>query len=697
MAMPNRFRLITFTVLLLLLVLAFGNCIRNDFTFDSVPIIRDDARVRTLNLKTLKLVFSEHYWRASTASDLYRPITTFSYQLNWLLTNSPKNPTSFHLINLLLHYANALLIVGIFWRLLGCWASLFVASVFLVHPLNVESVTNLVGRADLLATLAILVGLAAHIRWVEHGNARWLVLLGGVGFVGVFCKETAIMLFGVLAAWDFSFNRNQPKRRLCFSYIVLIPSWIAMFLSRHFVLGNSPVFVQSAVDNPLVLAAPITRVLTALSIQGQYIGLFFWPSQLSCDYSYNQISFFGESWTATAWIVVLGSSIGTIVWLGRHHRSVIFFALTIFAVMLPTSNLLFQIGTIMGDRFMYLPTACLAAITVIGIKSLVRKSLIPSIKYLLFVIAMVTLLILSARTWVRNRDWKDDVSLWTAAAQTCPKSFKCYQSLAQSLRDRDGVEKTADKMIELLNQSRYILETSKLPVVDRALHTYNLLTLGYWQQADAQALVEIQTGVSSNTLSQQKYQKALETCQLGVEVDQAINQASRQSRIKKGIPEKDVFDVGNYQIHYLHAMLLERTGNASKALEAIEYARHLTPNNPDLHLAAAEMNLRHNQLPLAAIRGWQALLTGKDSVWPMLEQIYKQIAPNDQLVTLSNAGPSVHLQHPMITGHLDDALQELTVACHRVELDRVARDMLKMANRDLLRPIDHLEQYLARP
>ena len=128
------------------------------------------------------------------------------------------------------------------------WTAALAAAIFVVHPVETESVTNIVGRADELASLALLAGLWCHLRaGASTGLTRalWASGLGLVAFIGVFCKESAVMIAGVLLLYDLCFHwpRTQATWRdkllgvrrgvILSSYVALIPAVVSLFVVRH--------------------------------------------------------------------------------------------------------------------------------------------------------------------------------------------------------------------------------------------------------------------------------------------------------------------------------------------------------------------------------------------------------------------------------------------------------------------------------
>jgi hypothetical protein len=177
-------------LLLCLLTLAvYANTLGLGFALDAVALVTGDPRVHAATLGNLGLIFRNDYWWPSSVDTLYRPLTTLSFLFN------SENPAGYHAVNVLLHCVNSLLV---FRLALGVLRSrkpaFFAAALWAMHPIATEAVANVAGRADLLATFAVLAGLLLYIRVVSQAEGRWplaVAALFAVSAGGVFSKESA--------------------------------------------------------------------------------------------------------------------------------------------------------------------------------------------------------------------------------------------------------------------------------------------------------------------------------------------------------------------------------------------------------------------------------------------------------------------------------------------------------------------------
>ena len=167
------------------------------------------------------------------------------------------------------------------------------AALWAVHPLLTESVTNIVGRADLLSGLAILGGLLLYIRSTHAQGSPRLACLVGLFFasaLGAFSKETGVVLCGVIVSYEVCWwTKGRSPRNLLYGMIATLPPVLAMLWQRWSLLATYGKGFFLFVDNPIAGAGFWTGKLTAAAVLSKYLWLILWPGHLYFDYSYPAI------------------------------------------------------------------------------------------------------------------------------------------------------------------------------------------------------------------------------------------------------------------------------------------------------------------------------------------------------------------------------------------------------------------------
>ena len=397
-------------LLLAVVALVYGNTLRNQFTMDDGIYILRNSQVTNVSLRGL---FTPH-----KISNVFRPVTFASFALNWRLGGG--RPLAFHLCNLILHAIATLLLFLLLERLLGSSTPArimaFVAAlVFAVHPLHTEAVSSIAGRAEVLAAGFLFAAWILHLR-----NQQIPALICFV--LALLSKESAVIFLPLLLVGDYACGKWKPW----FRYAVIAGvTFVYLGFLWKIQGGRFGQVTISQLDNPLVLIPARWRILNALRVQWKYAALHFFPAKLSCDYSFNTIPIYLD-WrqTLAAWVSTF-AAVGAWIWAGVKKQNGSFLAGGIylggFAV---TANILMPTGTIMGERLAYLPSAGFCLLVALGWNWLRQRQRTVALAALTAMVAA-----LGMRTMVRNVDWRDNLSLYTAGVRVAPNSAKMHGNL----------------------------------------------------------------------------------------------------------------------------------------------------------------------------------------------------------------------------------------------------------------------------
>src|SRR4051794_39416151 len=256
--------------LALVVAFTYGNSLRGALVLDSSVLVLQDVRLRELSGENLRLMVTRDYWWPTYASDLYRPLTTLSFALNYHVVKGSRDglpdPLPYHLTNMLLHWLNAWLVYGLLARHLrryGRPLAMLGAAIYAVHPLNTEVVANVAGRADLLVTFFILSALALHAARDTANVVLHVFRMMGIVFAGVaavLCKENAVLLVPLMVLEDlarmYRDEKTKPSvdplwQRAMFSmaavdYLGALPSVLLLAYIRNWLHHTTLTFDQVA-------------------------------------------------------------------------------------------------------------------------------------------------------------------------------------------------------------------------------------------------------------------------------------------------------------------------------------------------------------------------------------------------------------------------------------------------------------------
>ena len=516
--------------------------------------------------QNLNLILHREYWWPTSWGELYRPVTTASFLLNYAILGNGENATGYHWINFLLHLGNVWLVYLLSLPLLKrTWPAFFAAALWAVHPIGTESVTNVVGRADLLAAMAVLGGLWLYVRSLdmpERHRKIAAIALFAIATAGVFSKENAAVLLGLMLLWDIGFGIGEQRQgvlRRVPAYAAVSASLALLWWVRRLVFEPLPVPLGGFLENPIMGADFWTARLTAIKVIGLDLWLLVWPLHLACDRSYNQISLAGWS-DPFAWLALLVVGAILAVALARFRKDrLIFFAAGFVAItLLPTSNLLFPIGSIMGERFLYLPSAGFAIAVVALAYRLGGERIAPVV-----LIAVIALFMF--RTFARNFAWKDNLALASADVQVAPHSFKLHADLAYALSEQDPV-RNIDRVIRESETAWGIVRSLPPDLIPPS--TLSDLGSYYATKGD-------QMGGTLTAQGRALYQKALSVLLRAREIDLARGKRYDQSLLAHGKPL--AFRIGFQRLYLNLGVVYVRLGRTVEALDAYRYARNLNP------------------------------------------------------------------------------------------------------------------------
>ncbi len=403
----------------------------------------------------------------------YRPLTLVVFALVYEVFGA--TPFPYHLLAVLLYAATCVLLYRVLLLLLrrdearrsqAFLVAWMAALLFVAHPIHTEVVANIKGCDEIGALLGSLGALWLTLRYADSGRFAWAVLAGVVFFLACLSKENAATFIAVipLALWYFRAMKGAAVVR------ATLPVWVGFavfFVLRGAILnwkfGSAPLelmnnpFLKIEGDRWVPFSAA-EKLATILFTLGKYVQLLVWPHPLTHDY---YPRFIGIK-TFSDWSVI-GSGLLYILllWLAirglpkREPASfgVWFYLLTISIV----SNLVFPIGTNMGERFAFMPSVgfCLAAAVLLA--------RLPGWKVSVGTTLGITALF-SALTLLRNPAWASNERLFFTDVKTSVNSAKINNACGGALFEKAQTEQDSLKREALFRQS--------LEYANRALSIY---------------------------------------------------------------------------------------------------------------------------------------------------------------------------------------------------------------------------------
>lgn len=426
-----------FILLLLILVfVTYNNAI-------SVGAGRDfglvQSKISDPGMKSWATLFSQPHLYPVQNSREYRPLyyLTFWIQKKIFHHELP----GYHSFNIFLHFLNCLLLFGVLKTVISKRVAMLASLLFLIHPINTEAVTNLVGRADLLSSFFSLLTWFMYIHSQKNQGRKKLCLVALCVLslvLGILSKENTISILGVILLTDLlNHYRNATsvkqwirlvQAQIHFFLVLLFSIPLYLIVRKIFLGLDFSGFPIPFIDNPLAHVTNSVRICTGCWILLKGWGLFLFPFKLSTDYSYNQIPFIESLSDPRLMIVFLVVICCFLFVLLTLKRKKIFFALCVFSYITlyaPVSNILLPIGTIMGERNLYLP-----GIAVFALMGLAWNSLVGRFQHIKLTILYPLLCLVCAlfvfQTRNRNMDYETQEHLWQRQIIVAPQSVRTW-------------------------------------------------------------------------------------------------------------------------------------------------------------------------------------------------------------------------------------------------------------------------------
>jgi hypothetical protein len=389
----------------------------NRFALDDLAIIGMNPLVA--HPSGMWRAFAASYWPPDLGGRLYRPLVIATFAVDRLVDG----PAWFHAVNLLWHAGAAVAVAALARRWTDDASALVAGLLFAVHPVHVEAVANVVGRAELMAALfTVLAVYAALVR--EH--VGWSAAAWTLGLV---CKENAAVAPALIAlGWLVGLAR--PDRRQAARFVA---TWVLVggaYAAVYANIGHGFVRYES-VAPMFVGTSPITVRLTAVAAWADIARLLVFPLTLRVDYSPDErtvvTSPLDPRFAAGMLCGLLWGALLVLAW-KRGQRFEAFGLGWIGIALLPVANLLYPAGFYVAERTLYLPSAGLVLAAAAALGRLPRQRLRP--------VVAVLVLLGGVRTLLRVPAWRDDASVTRSITQDSPRSYVGHSRMAGVYLDR---------------------------------------------------------------------------------------------------------------------------------------------------------------------------------------------------------------------------------------------------------------------
>jgi protein O-mannosyl-transferase len=432
-------------------LIAFWQVRNNDFINldDNLYIIDNPFIQQGLTVKGIRWAFMSAY------SGHWHPVAWLSHMVDYSLCGL--NPRGHHMTNLLLHIANALLLFLLLQRMTGkTWQSCFVAALFAIHPLHVESVAWVAERKDLLCAFFWMLTIWVYVRYVEKPTLHrylWIILCFMLALMSKPMAVTLPFTLLLLDYWPLGRFKLQKGRVSTGSLLSGVfktdgrGTLILSLVSEKFPLfliataaGIFTIFVHlgsgaiSSFDNvPLGI-----RIENALVSYISYLAKMLWPESLTILYPHPMSLPISKVAAVTLLLVMITI---ILIWIRTKHPYGIVGWLWYLGTLVPVIGLVQAGIQAMADRFTYLPLIGIFIIFAYGVPDILsswhhqRVALAISGGSLLLILVMITI--------CQVHRWENSVTLFDYALSVTPDNALIHNNLGVTLmrqgRDSEAI------------------------------------------------------------------------------------------------------------------------------------------------------------------------------------------------------------------------------------------------------------------
>ncbi len=611
----------------------------------------------------------------STMATNWHPLTWLSHMLDFQLFG--RQPSAHHLTNLFFHIASTLLLFLTLKEMTAAfWRSAFVAAMFALHPLHVESVAWVAERKDVLSAVFWFLTLAVYVEYVKRpAKGKYLAVLFCY-ILGLMAKPMLVTLPFVLVLLDF-----WPLRRIPLDGIERHGFWLAI---KPLLLEKIPFFACSLFSSVITYyvqqkggavsslqIVPVSvRITNALISYAEYLDKTLWPRELAVFYPYPDTVLLSKALGAA--LIVLFISIFAIYLIKRVPYLFVgwFWYL---GTLIPVIGLV-QVGIqASADRYTYLPLIGIFLIVSWGVEEMSRR--LPFRRIILSVCALLLLVHWSFSSWCQVSHWKNDISLFEHALSVTRDNAVAHNNLGGALAK-------AGRHDEAMRHYREAVRIN--PSYSSAINNVGTQLVRRGQSAEA--IHYFRRAIQTNPHNETAY------INLAVQLSKAGNPESR-AEASRQLFEALRIDPFSFVAHYHLGLLLLPT-NTRDAIVHFEDAIRLNPEYGMAHYQLGVIYSRKNVPEKALYHYREALKCDSD---PQLDFLHKSLADQlllqgkrdealSQMETALRINPLSPANHfttgnvLMMQGRMEEARHRFAEALRLDPADRKVTEALKEAN-----------------
>ena len=397
--------------------LLFIPVLQNGFTnWDDVLYVTQNALLKDLSMEGLKNIFT------TPIVSNYHPLTILSLALNYQFAEL--SPMSYHLTSVLLHLCNTALVFLLVRQLSSGnnWVSAFVALLFAIHPMHVESVVWISERKDLLYTLFYLAAMIVYVKYLQTRQVKHLVWVTILGALSLLCKPAAIVLPLSLLALDYYLRREWKA------------SWIKEKIPL-FILSTIMAYVTLTIQSQKAIATVEVHGIVERIFYAGY-GLIWYLLKVIVPYPLSALHPFPKE-LSVYYYLGTAVSVAGILFLALKVRSRNYlFGFGFYIINLLLVLQLVSIGNaVVAERYTYVPYISIFFLMAMEVARLISGNG-SKYKWIFLSVAGMWICVLGYMTWARIPVWKSSQVLWEDVLSHYPHSARAWTNKGLDLYDQ---------------------------------------------------------------------------------------------------------------------------------------------------------------------------------------------------------------------------------------------------------------------
>lgn len=463
-------------ILLLIVTLTFllyGNSIKNNYAIDdnyvtvTNPEKPNNPRIQK-GIKGIPKLFSGRYVESKQQTFEYRPLVLATFAVEYQFFGS--NPHISHFLNVLLYAITICVLFLLLSKIFKKYTpllSLLITLLFLAHPIHTEVVANIKSRDELLSFLFGISSLLYLLKYSETGNKRFIIFSVVFFIMGMLCKKTTLLFMGFIPLTLYFFMGLKLKQLLLLCVVPVVAFACFVIFKISFLHETNVLRAYAFFENPLFYEDSFwARLPISFYAIGYYLKLFVLPYPLSCYYGYSTIPFVGWNSPLVILSLIVYAAIGLYALKGSLKKHFLSYAILVYLIgIFPFSNLFSTPTGIIAERYVYFASLGFCMILGYALLFLFRvnttgnaKSKALSLNPLLTISAAFVFILYSGITIARNRNWKDEITLFRNDLKNFKNSCNLHYITGNKLYPEIFTTPNGPKKDSIINETKFHMQ-----------------------------------------------------------------------------------------------------------------------------------------------------------------------------------------------------------------------------------------------